>query len=155
MDDELRTFLGAMEGRLTGRIDVLAGHVDVLTGRVDALAGNVDVLTGRVDVLTGRVAKTVTILAALDERIEARIDKKLDESFTRWSQFMLDEMSSRFGKMNNRYESLDARIKLHAGLLQSGARSMARYSSFSENSEERWIAMDQRVAEIERKLNTK
>jgi hypothetical protein len=39
-----------------------------------------------------------------------------------------------------RLDSIDSRLKLQAGLIQSGARAMARFSEFAENSEERWVA---------------
>ncbi len=91
----------------------------------------------------------------MESRLDAKLDAKLDQSFTRRSQFILHEMDLRFKEVNTRLESIDSRLKLHAGLIQSGARAMARFSSFSENSEERWVDLAARVAETERKLDTK
>jgi hypothetical protein len=100
-----------------------------------------------------------TYLREMEERMESRfdakLDAKLDQSFTRWSQFILHEMDVRFNEVNTRLESIDSRLKLHAGMLQSGARAVARLFSFSESSEERWVDLATRVAEIERKLDTK
>jgi hypothetical protein len=56
-------------------------------------------------------------------------------------------------RLSARFESIDARLKLQAGLIQSGARAMARFSEFSENSEARWIALLSRVEALERKLS--
>jgi hypothetical protein len=87
-------------------------------------------------------------LAAMDTRFDA----KLEASFIRWSQFILHEMGVRFSEVDRRLESIEARLKLQAGLIQSGARAMARFSEFAENSEERWVSLAGRVAELERKM---
>jgi hypothetical protein len=55
-------------------------------------------------------------------------------------------------RLGARLDSIDARLKLQAGLIQSGARSMARFSEFAENSEERWVALVTRVEALERKV---
>ena len=62
------------------------------------------------------------------------------------------DMEHRFGRVEARFDSIDARLKLQAGLIQSGARAMARFSEFSENSEQRWVDLDVRVRAIERRL---
>jgi hypothetical protein len=77
----------------------------------------------------------------------------LDDAFTRFSQHILNEVGARFDETGARLESIDSRLKLQAGLIQSGARAMARFSEFSENSEERWVALAMRVEALERKLN--
>jgi hypothetical protein len=59
----------------------------------------------------------------------------LDDAFTRFSQHVLHEVCVRFDEMDTRLESIDSRLKLQAGLIQSGARAMARFSEFAENSE--------------------
>ena len=76
----------------------------------------------------------------------------LEESFTRWSQHILSEVGARFGEVNQRLESIDTRLKLQAGLIQSGARAMARFSEFAETSEQRWVALVSRVEELERRV---
>jgi hypothetical protein len=58
-------------------------------------------------------------------------------------------------RLGARLDSIDARLKLQAGLIQSGARAMARFSEFAENSEERWGAVVGRVEALERKLDGK
>ena len=55
-------------------------------------------------------------------------------------------------RLDARLSSIDSRLKLQAGLIQSGARAMARFSEFAENSEERWVALVSRVETLERKL---
>jgi hypothetical protein len=59
----------------------------------------------------------------------------LDDAFTRFSQHILNEVGARFDETRTRLESIDARLKLQAGLIQSGARARGRFSDFSENSE--------------------
>ena len=76
----------------------------------------------------------------------------LRDAFTEFGQHILHEVNSRFDETNARLASIDSRLKLQAGLIQSGARAMARFSEFSENSEERWIALVARVAALEKKL---
>jgi hypothetical protein len=76
----------------------------------------------------------------------------LDDAFTRFSQHVLHEVGARFDEVGIRLESIDSRLKLQAGLIQSGARAMARFSAF-EDSEERWVELAARVAALERKLD--
>jgi hypothetical protein len=47
------------------------------------------------------------------------------KAFTHFSQHILHEVGSRFDETNKRLESIDARLKLQAGLIQSGAMAMA------------------------------
>jgi hypothetical protein len=63
------------------------------------------------------------------------------------------DMQQGFARVDDRLESIDARLKLQAGLIQSGARAMARFSEFAENSEQRWVALVGRVEALERKLD--
>ena len=93
--------------------------------------------------------------ARLDQRFDARLDARLDEAFTRFSQHILNEMGSRFDEVKAQLNSMDARLKLHAGLIQSGARAMARFSKFGEDSEERWVSLVGRVAALEKRLEGK
>jgi hypothetical protein len=58
-------------------------------------------------------------------------------------------------RIGARLDSIDSRLKLQAGLIQSGARAMARFSEYAENSEERWGALVGRVEALERKLEGK
>jgi hypothetical protein len=68
---------------------------------------------------------------------------------------ILHEMGTRFDEVNTRLVSIDTRLKLQAGLIQSGARAMARFSEFAESSEERWVALVGRVEALEQKLGGK
>jgi hypothetical protein len=53
----------------------------------------------------------------------------LDETFTRFSQHILHEVGGRLDEVNKKLESIDARLKLQAGLIQSGGRAMVRFPS--------------------------
>lgn len=76
----------------------------------------------------------------------------LQEALTEFGQHILHEVGTRFDEVNVKLESIDARLKLQAGLIQAGARSMARFSEYAETSEQRWVSLALRVAEIERRL---
>jgi hypothetical protein len=78
----------------------------------------------------------------------------LEDAFTRFSQHILHEVGARFDETRTRLESIDTRLKLQAGLIQSGSRAMARFSEFSENSEQRWVDLASRVEALERKLDS-
>src|SRR4051794_37670194 len=79
----------------------------------------------------------------------------LDKAFTRFSQHILHEVGARFNDVDVRLESIDSRLKLQAGLIQTAARAMARFSEFAENSEQRWVALVARVEALERKLESR
>jgi hypothetical protein len=76
----------------------------------------------------------------------------LREALIEMTQHILHEMGSRFDTVNTRLESIDTRLKLQAGLIQSGARAMARFSEFAESSEQRWVSLVNRVEVLEKKL---
>ena len=116
MDEELKTWLGAMETRIDQRFEARLKNTEA---RFDARLQDTE--------------------ARLEERFDARLDARLDEAFTRFSQHILNEVGSRFEEVkarfdsvDARFDSVDARLKLQAGLIQSGARAMARFSEFSE-----------------------
>jgi hypothetical protein len=56
-------------------------------------------------------------------------------------------------RLSARFDSIDARLKLRAGLIQFGTRVMARFFEFSENAEARRVALLSRVEAPERKLS--
>jgi hypothetical protein len=125
MDEELKTWLGAMETRLDQRLEARLKDTEArLEQRFDA-------------------------------RLDARLEARLDEAFTRFSQHILNEVGSRFEEVKTRLDSVDARLKLQAGLIQSGARAMVRFSEFAENSEDRWVSLVGRVAALEKRLESK
>jgi hypothetical protein len=61
-----------------------------------------------------------------------------------------NDMQAGFDRVDKRLESIDTRLKLQAGLIQSGARAMARFSEFAETSEERWVALVTRIEALEK-----
>lgn len=130
MDQELKEYLDGFETRFLTRVE---GSMNGLETRImTRVEGSMD---------------------ALETRIMTRVEGLMDASFTRWSQHILYEMGARFNEVNNRLESMDSRLKLQAGLIQSGARAMARFSEFAESSEQRWVALVTRVEALERKVN--
>jgi hypothetical protein len=56
---------------------------------------------------------------SLNEEDKTWIDAWLDDAFTRFSQHILHEVGMRFDEVNVRLESIDTRLKLQAGLIQS------------------------------------
>ena len=65
---------------------------------------------------------------------------------------ILHELGTRFDETNTQLASIDSRLKLQAGLIQAGARAMARFSEFAENSEQRWVALVARVEALEKRM---
>ena len=65
---------------------------------------------------------------------------------------ILQEVGGRFNEVNAKLESIDSRLKLQAGFIQSGARAIARFSEFSETSEARWVDLVSRVEALEKRI---
>jgi hypothetical protein len=63
--------------------------------------------------------------------------KDLRDALTEFGQHILHEVKLQFDETNSHLASIDSRLKLQAGLIQSGSRAMAKFSEFSETSEER------------------
>lgn len=81
-----------------------------------------------------------TYLREMEERTALLIAGKLRESEERTALLIANEVGGLHteiqdaeGRLRARFDSIDARLKLQAGLIQSGARAMARFSEFSEN----------------------
>jgi hypothetical protein len=105
------------------------------------------------------IAATATEIQASEERTTARVAREIRASEERTAALIAAEIGSvhidmehRFAHVEARFDSVDARLKLQAGLIQAGARAMARFSKFSESSEERWNELDRQVEAVERKL---
>jgi hypothetical protein len=104
--------------------------------------------------------RTAVLIAGVEDRTTSRISGEIRASEERTASLMANEIGNLHTEIQNlekrmetRFDSVDARLKLQAGLIQSGARAMARYSEFSENSEERWVALVTRVEALERKVS--
>lgn len=76
----------------------------------------------------------------------------LHESTQREMNSRFDAVDARFNGVDLKLASIDARLKVQAGLMQSGARAMARLSAYTEESEMRWVDLATRVLAIEQKL---
>jgi hypothetical protein len=88
--------------------------------------------------------KLETKLDALDQKLETKLDSVLSH--------VLNEIGRRSEEQMARWESMDARLTLQAGLIQSGSRAITRLSRFAENTEARWVDLDKRVRAIEDRL---
>lgn len=132
VDAELKTHLHAMEDRIA---TLIATQIQASEERTATRISEV-----RAEVRSEIRAE----IRASEERTTALIAAEIGSVHT--------DMEHRFARVDERFDSIDARLKLHAGLIQAGARAMARFSAFSENSEERWVDLAERVAEVERKL---
>ena len=140
MDEELRSYLQGMEDRTAARI---VAEVQKSEER-----------------MTVRIAAEVQ---KSEERMTARIAAEVQKSEDRTAVLIAAEVGGLHtqikdteDRLSQRLESISARLTLQAGLIQSGARAMARFSSFAENSEERWVGLldrfdllDQRVKRLE------
>lgn len=96
----------------------------------------------------------------MDQELKQYLETKFGEERAAAKQDVVDmagqilhEMGARFAETNATLHSIDARLKLQAGLIQAGSRAMARFSAFSENSEERWVALEKRIADLERRAS--
>jgi len=110
-------------------------------------------LKGYLQGMEGRI--TATLIAAMDNRIAAEIrasEERTAALIAAEIGSVHTDMEHRFAHIDARFDSVDARLKLQAGLIQAGARAMARFSKFSESSEERWNELDRQVEAVERKL---
>lgn len=90
-------------------------------------------------------SRTAAMMQGVEDRTAALIAAEIGNLHT--------QTQKGFARVDARFDSIDARLKLQAGLIQSGARAMVRFSQFAENSEERWVDLEERVRAIERKLD--
>jgi DNA repair ATPase RecN len=95
-------------------------------------------------------------LVALEQRIDDKLgalEKRFEDKLTDLAQHILHEMDTRFALQDKRLESIDSRLKLHAGLVQSGSRAITRLTNYSENSEARWVDLTVRFDSLERRVD--
>jgi len=151
MDEDLKTYLREMEERTATLIADKLRESEERTATLIA------------DKLRESEERTATLIAnevrESENRTSAVFAVKLRESEDRTAVVISNEIGSLHNEiqdsaklLGDRFDSIDARLKLQAGLIQSGARAMARFSGFSENSEERWVALLTRVEALERKV---
>ncbi|HWD98801.1 MAG TPA: hypothetical protein VG345_07180 [Bryobacteraceae bacterium] len=88
----------------------------------------------------------------LDENDKQWIKAELKTELDSVLNLVLNEIGRRADEQTARWESIDARLKLQAGLIQSGSRAITRLSEFAENTEVRWLDLDKRVRAIEDRL---
>jgi hypothetical protein len=99
----------------------------------DALQSMTNALQSMETRLIDRIDRTA---AATEIRLIDRIDR-LAEATAGEVGTLHTQIEGVEKRLGARLESIDARMKLQAGLIQAGARAMARFSEFAENSEER------------------
>src|SRR5665213_1247147 len=87
----------------------------------------------------------------VDEKFVA-LAREMDEKLTTMAQHILHEMDLRLATVDKKLESIDSRLQLHAGLVQSGARAIARLSQHSESSEGRYTELLTRFEDLERRV---
>jgi len=95
-------------------------------------------------------------LKALEQRFDDKLTalaKRFDDKLTALAQHLLHEMDTRFSLVDKKLESMDSRLKLQAGLIQTGSRAIARLSDYSENSEARWVDLTIRFDSLERRVD--
>jgi DNA repair ATPase RecN len=95
-------------------------------------------------------------LKALEQRFDDKLTalaKRFDDKLTALAQHLLHEMDTRFSLVDKKLESMDSRLKLQAGLIQTGSRAIARLTNYSENSEARWVDLTVRFDRLERRVD--
>jgi hypothetical protein len=99
--------------------------------------------------------ETKTYLAAMEARIDGgmnRMEERIAALIAGEIGTLHSDMGERFARVDTRLESIDTRLKLQAGLIQAGARAMARFSEFADNSEARWLGYSETLAELGRRV---
>jgi len=95
-------------------------------------------------------------LYALEKRIDEKLyalEKRMDDKLTALAQHILHEMDTKFALEEKKRQSIDSRLKLQAGLIQSGSRAIARLTDYSETSEARWVDLTVRFDSLERRVD--
>jgi DNA repair ATPase RecN len=95
-------------------------------------------------------------LVALEQRIDDKLyalERRMDDKLTGLAQQILHEMDTKFALQNQKLESIDSRLKLQAGLIQSGSRAITRLTDYSEDSEARWVDLTVRFDSLERRVD--
>ncbi len=106
--------------------------------------------------LDGKFGKVDDKFIGLEQRIDDKLyalERRMDDKSTALAQHILHEMDTRFSLVDKKLESIDSRLKLHAGLIQSGSRAIARLSEYSETSEARWVDLVVRFNSLERRVD--
>lgn len=89
----------------------------------------------------------------MDEDLKAYLDKRFDDMAATVAGEVgslhtdIQEVEHRLGA---RLDEMNVRLDVHAGLLQTGSRQMARFLRFSESSSKYWRALAKRVDALER-----
>lgn len=130
------------------------------------IAGQIGSLRAEIDENLQRSEdRMATLIAGQTGSLRAEIDENLRRSEDRMATLIAGEIGNLHteikeseARLSARLESISARLTLQGGLIQSGSRAITRFSSFAENSEERWIDLlgrveflDERVRRLEQK----
>ena len=119
MDEEMKTYLRQMEER----------NVALIAGVGERIAGVGERIAGVEERIASVEKRNTALIAGVEERTAALIAAEVGSLHT--------DIQNVEKRLSTRFDSIDSRMKLQAGLIQAGARAMARFSEFAENSEER------------------
>jgi hypothetical protein len=140
MDGDLKQHLNAMEARLDASMEA----------RINQAGASLE--TRITQALARQDASMEERMNQALARQDASAETRMNDAFGRFSQHLLHEMSLRLDEIRAPLASIDARLTLQAGLIQGGARAIARFSKFSESSEKRWVDLTKRMGALERKV---
>jgi hypothetical protein len=113
-------------------------------------------LDGKFRQVDNRFEQVDDKFVALEQRIDDKLyalGQRMDDKMTALAQHILHEMDTRFALQDKKLESIDSRLKLQAGLIQSGSRAIARIIDYSETSEARWVDLTVRFDSLERRVD--
>jgi hypothetical protein len=113
-------------------------------------------LDGKFRQVDNRFEQVDDKLVALEQRIDDKLyalGRRMDDKMTALAQHILHEMDTKFAIADKKRESDDSRLKLQAGLIQSGSRAIARLTDYSETSEARWVDLTVRFDSLERRVD--
>jgi chromosome segregation ATPase len=141
VDEELKTYLRQMEER---NVALIAGVGERIAGVGERIAGVEERIAGVEERIASVEKRNTALIAGVEERTAALIAAEVGSLHT--------DIQNVEKRLSTRFDSIDSRMKLQAGLIQAGARAMARFSEFAENSEERWVELAARVETVEREI---
>lgn len=112
--------IGLLDAKLDRSVARIDARLDALDVRFDALSEKVDWIVVELRRLSDEIERVLNLLghqAGEHHREQQRLEERMRTSF------------------EARYATLDNRVVLHAGLVQSGARAISRFAQWSEGTD--------------------
>ena len=130
-----------LEQRMEGRFQSLEQRIE---DRFQGLEGRFQGLEDRFQGLEGR-------FQGLEQRLEQRI---VDSSanLAKLITDISDSLQKELRELHSHRSRMDARLSLHGGELQAGARWMSRVTNWMEATDDNMARRDERIADLEARV---